>query len=308
MMAINIKDFTPDIYSLWNHKILRIGENNISFNNIVFASILIFLGIKYYDRLSFVLKKRVDSIFTDDINMGHAVAKIAVFVTSALYWILVLQVANVPLSSFAFIGGALAIGVGFGTKNIINNLISSFMIMIEKPIKIGDLVSINGNIGKVADIYGLRSVITTQNNIDLLIPNNILFQNILVNYTLNNSDIILYCTLKISRFNNNQAYVETEEVNNIINNAVKRIKDETKEFVFKKIDIFLFSILKKEYNYQMIYSFHINDLMDIHKVKSAINLIYSQELPKINSEFEIIHENISNQFSISEKSEQNEEV
>jgi len=84
--------------------------------------------------------------------------------------------------------------------------------------------------------------------------------------------------------------------------------NEKKEFIFKSIDIFLFGVLKKEYNYQMIYSFCIKDFIDIHKVKNVINLILSEELPKINSEFEIIHENISNQFSISEKPEKIEEV
>jgi small-conductance mechanosensitive channel len=240
--------------------------------------------------------------------MGHAVAKIATLAISALYWILVLQVANIPLSIFAFIGGALAIGVGLGTKNIINNLIGSFMIIIEKPIKIGDLVSINGNIGKVTDIYGLRSVITTQNNIDLLIPNNILFQNILVNYTLNDSYVLTYCTLKISRFNNNKIYVETEEINKALSTAIKRLKDEKKELSFNEIDIFLSSILKMDYDYQMIYSFHIKDFIDVHKVKNAINLILSEELPKINAEFEIIHESISSQFSISENLQKIEDV
>jgi small-conductance mechanosensitive channel len=308
MTALNINDFSSGIYGLWHHKIVRIGDNNISFNNIVFAVIFVFLGIKYYGKFSSAFKKRVESIFTDDINMGHAIAKIGTLAISALYWILVLQVANIPLSIFAFIGGALAIGVGLGTKNIINNLVGSFMIIIEKPIKIGDLVSINGNVGKVTDIYGLRSVITTQNNIDLLIPNNILFQNILVNYTLNDSYVLLYCTLKISRFDNNQVYVETEEVNKALIRSIKRLKTEKKEFAFKSIDIFLFGVLKKEYNYQMIYSFCIKDFIDIHKVKNAINIILSEELPKINTEFEIIHENISNQFSISEKPEKIEDI
>jgi small-conductance mechanosensitive channel len=52
--------------------------------------------------------------------------------------ILALRVVNIPLTLFTFLGGAVAIGVGFGAQNLLNNFISGFIVMAEQPIKIGD--------------------------------------------------------------------------------------------------------------------------------------------------------------------------
>ena len=53
-----------------------------------------------------------------------------------------LEVLNIPLTAFAFVSGAIAIGVGFGAQNIINNFISGWILMWERPIRIGDFLEV----------------------------------------------------------------------------------------------------------------------------------------------------------------------
>ena len=94
-----------------------------------------------------------------------------------------LNLVDIPLSAFAFLGGALAIGVGFGTQNILKNLISGVMLLIEKPIRIGDLVEIDGVIGTVTSI-GIRfSTVHGPQGNDTLIPNSTLVEQRLINWT-----------------------------------------------------------------------------------------------------------------------------
>jgi small-conductance mechanosensitive channel len=96
---------------------------------------------------------------------------------------------EIPLSAFAFFGGALAIGVGFGTQNLLKNLISGVMLLIEKPIRIGDLVEIDGVTGIVTSI-GIRfSTIHGGEGTDTLIPNSVLVEQKLVNWTYSTPDI-----------------------------------------------------------------------------------------------------------------------
>ncbi len=96
---------------------------------------------------------------------------------------------EIPLSAFAFFGGALAIGVGFGTQNLLKNLISGVMLLIEKPIRIGDLVEIDGITGTVTSI-GIRfSTIHGAQGTDTLIPNSVLVEQKLVNWTYSTPDI-----------------------------------------------------------------------------------------------------------------------
>ncbi len=96
---------------------------------------------------------------------------------------------EIPLSAFAFFGGALAIGVGFGTQNLLKNLISGVMLLIEKPIRIGDLVEIDGITGVVTSI-GIRfSTIHGAQGTDTLIPNSVLVEHNLINWTYSTPNV-----------------------------------------------------------------------------------------------------------------------
>lgn len=97
--------------------------------------------------------------------------------------ILSFNLVQIPLSVFAFLGGALAIGAGFGTQNLLKNLISGVMLLIERPIRLGDLVEIDGVKGRVTSI-GIRfSTVHSPDGVDTLIPNSELVEKKLVNWT-----------------------------------------------------------------------------------------------------------------------------
>jgi hypothetical protein len=70
--------------------------------------------------------------------------------------LLTLNLARIPLSVFAFLGGALAIGVGFGTQTIIKNFISGMILLVERRVQIGDVIEIDGVEGTVTTV-DLRS-------------------------------------------------------------------------------------------------------------------------------------------------------
>lgn len=96
---------------------------------------------------------------------------------------------EIPLSAFAFLGGALAIGVGFGTQTLLKNLISGLMLQIEKPIRIGDLVEVDGMTGTVTSIGVRYSTIYGSQGTDTLIPNSLLVENKLTNWTYSTPDV-----------------------------------------------------------------------------------------------------------------------
>ena len=78
--------------------------------------------------------------------------RIYVIIALIVLAMLVLDLLQVPLSAFAFVSGAIAIGVGFGAQNIINNFISGWILMWERPIRIGDFLEIGDAKGVVETI------------------------------------------------------------------------------------------------------------------------------------------------------------
>ncbi|MGV1016571.1 MAG: mechanosensitive ion channel domain-containing protein [Fluviibacter phosphoraccumulans] len=118
-----------------------------------------------------------------------AVRRWLTFIATGTLIALSFNLVQIPLSIFAFLGGALAIGIGFGAQNVLKNLISGGMLLIERPIKLGDFVEIEGVRGRVTSI-GLRvSTIHSSDGIDTLIPNSELVEKKLTNWTFSNQNI-----------------------------------------------------------------------------------------------------------------------
>lgn len=89
------------------------------------------------------------------------------------------------MASFAVIGGAIGVGVGFGLQNIISNFVSGIIILIEKIIKVDDFVDLqSGVMGRVTEINLRYTRITTSDLIDIIVPNSEFISGRVVNWTL----------------------------------------------------------------------------------------------------------------------------
>ncbi len=95
-----------------------------------------------------------------------------------------LEVLNIPLTAFAFVSGAVAIGVGFGAQNIINNFISGWILIGERPIRIGDFLEVGDAKGVVETINTRSTRIRRNDGVHLLVPNSQLLENTVTNWTL----------------------------------------------------------------------------------------------------------------------------
>ena len=98
--------------------------------------------------------------------------------------LLTLNLARIPLSVFAFLGGALAIGVGFGTQTIIKNFISGMILLVERRVQIGDTIEIDGVSGVVTAVDLRSSTVRSGDGQDTLIPNSVLLEHKVTNWTL----------------------------------------------------------------------------------------------------------------------------
>jgi len=95
-----------------------------------------------------------------------------------------LSLLHVPLTAFAFVSGAIAIGVGFGAQNVINNFISGWILLFEKPVRIGDFIEIDTHQGVVQRIGNRSTLIHRTDGVHLLIPNSQMLERVVVNWTL----------------------------------------------------------------------------------------------------------------------------
>src|SRR5262245_33525972 len=120
---------------------------------------------------------------------------ITFYVLLATFTMLSLNVLNVPMTVFSFLGGALAIGAGFGSQNIVNNFISGLILLAERPIRVGDVVQLEGMTGTVTQIGARSTKIATGANHEIIVPNSKLLETSVVNWTL--SDDTICCSVAV---------------------------------------------------------------------------------------------------------------
>jgi small-conductance mechanosensitive channel len=85
--------------------------------------------------------------------------------------VVILQNAGIQLTAFAIVGSALGVGVGFGLQNIISNFISGLIVLLERPIEIGDRIEVSGVEGVVKEVGSRRTTVVTPDQIAILVPN-----------------------------------------------------------------------------------------------------------------------------------------
>ncbi|MDX1406019.1 MAG: mechanosensitive ion channel [Woeseiaceae bacterium] len=122
-------------------------------------------------------------------DVVHILKRIVFFTILILVVLTALSLLGVPLTAFAFATGAFAIGVGFGAQNIINNFISGWILMAERPIRIDDFIELDQHMGTVEHIGNRSTRIRRTDGVHLLVPNSQLLERTVVNWTLINMEI-----------------------------------------------------------------------------------------------------------------------
>src|SRR5205809_3796044 len=118
-----------------------------------------------------------------DRALQYAIAQIISNVVLVVGVLIVLENTGIHLGALAVFAGAVGVGVGFGLQNIASNFISGLVILAERPITIGDRVEVAGITGQVQQIRARSTVIRTNDNIMMIVPNTKFIDSPVTNWT-----------------------------------------------------------------------------------------------------------------------------
>ena len=116
----------------------------------------------------------------------EAISKLTHYTILTLGFFLALGASGINLNKFTVLAGALGVGIGFGLQNIVNNFVSGLILLFERPLQVGDKITVGDTSGEVKDIGIRASTITTWDGADVIIPNASLISGNVTNWTLTN--------------------------------------------------------------------------------------------------------------------------
>jgi small-conductance mechanosensitive channel len=175
-------DFTQ-IKAILSSTVITISEQPVTLGGLLLIPLIIYVGLLVTKWSVKLITNRLTSKKTDP-NIIHLLQRVFYVLAIAILLITTLDLINVPITAFAFLSGAIAIGFGFGAQNIINNFISGWILMWERPIRIGDFLEVENSKGIVEEINTRSTRIRRVDGVHLLIPNSKLLENTVVNWTL----------------------------------------------------------------------------------------------------------------------------
>ncbi|MEO0477552.1 MAG: mechanosensitive ion channel domain-containing protein [Planctomycetota bacterium] len=183
------QDFGEALSTIWNATLFNAGGTEIKLNQIIIALLVAVIGLWLAKLFTGFVTGRLVRVRKVNETVAFTIGKVIYYIAATVVLLIAMQVAGIPTTVFTVLGGALAIGVGFGAQNLFNNLISGVIILTEKPIRRKDIVVIDDMEGQVAEIGNRRTRIRTGDGVDVLVPNSKFLENNVINWTLYDSKI-----------------------------------------------------------------------------------------------------------------------
>jgi small-conductance mechanosensitive channel len=179
------------LYKIVINSITTTVNHKIEFGSMTFSLDAIF-SFFFVIWLSLVLSKMIKSLLEDDIlpkmeiedGLLHTIAMVVRYAIITFGFFVAISVAGIPFGQMTIVISAFGVGIGFGLQNIFNNLVSGFILLFERPIKIGDTVEVGTLIGQVKSIGIRSSKVRTFDGAEIIVPNGNLISNEVINWTL----------------------------------------------------------------------------------------------------------------------------
>ena len=163
---------------------IAIGSLSVSPGGILAFLIAIWASFLTSKFLRFLLEEDVYQYFRLPSGIPYAISTVLHYLILLLGFFIALGALGIDLTKITILAGAFSVGVGFGLQNVINNFVSGLILLFERPIKIGDVIEIGGNVGEVRRIGIRASIIRTADGSEVIVPNGSLISSQVTNWTL----------------------------------------------------------------------------------------------------------------------------
>lgn len=177
---------------------ISIGSLGVSLGGVLAFLIAIWASVLISRLVRFVLEEDVYSHLLLERGIPYAISTMLHYTILLIGFFVALGALGIDLTKITILAGAFSVGIGFGLQNVINNFVSGLILLFERPIKIGDIIEVSGNIGEVRRIGIRASIIRTVDGSEVIVPNGLLISGQVTNWTLSDRGRAVEVSLSVA--------------------------------------------------------------------------------------------------------------
>jgi small-conductance mechanosensitive channel len=180
---------------VWNYELFAVEDTvdiggkpvtlsrGVTIGKSIGALLIFLLGLKIIGFFATRAQRVMVERFDVDAAQARVLRRWIVLLAGFVLLVITLNLARIPLTVFAFLGGALAIGIGFGTQTLLRNFISGIIVLFERKVRVGDIVDVDGVQGVVTAVDIRSTTLRQFDGIETMVPNSLLLEQKVTNWT-----------------------------------------------------------------------------------------------------------------------------
>ncbi|WP_372625891.1 mechanosensitive ion channel family protein [Arsukibacterium sp.] len=197
-VLLHLAGWLPGILAVLESLAMTVGETRISVLAVLKLILMIALAFTLAIWLAEFISRRVQRSAHISPSMQVGFAKFSKFLLITIAFLVALNAVGINLSSLAVFGGALGVGLGFGLQRIASNFISGFILVFDRSIKPGDIITVGDKFGWVEQLNARYVVVRNREGVDTLIPNENLITSEVINWSYADTNVRLIIKVQIS--------------------------------------------------------------------------------------------------------------
>lgn len=197
-LALHITGFLPEIIEALDAFSFTMGKQRISVLLVLEGLIALAATLLIALWLGRMVEKQIMANEAIDLSLRMVLTKLVRAFLSFLALLVALPAAGIDITVLSVFGGALGVGLGFGLQKIASNYVSGFIILLERSIRIGDMVTVDGRYGEIKQISTRYTLLRSLDGTEALIPNETLITSTVLNHSFSNREVRISLPVQVS--------------------------------------------------------------------------------------------------------------
>jgi len=188
----------PQVRADLDALVIPVGTKQVSMLDLLKGIVVVVLTIAACLWLSGLIEQRLSKAASVDTSVRVVISKVVRALLLAFGILIALQAVGIDLTLLTVFGGALGVGIGLGLQKLASNYIAGFTILLDRSIRLGDVITVDNRFGVVAKLTSRYVIVRSLDGVEAVVPNETLVTTTVLNHSYTNRDVRVGLTVQVS--------------------------------------------------------------------------------------------------------------